>query len=441
MSARVPPRAGAAGPPAPTREQASPLDSRRQEWPDPYRLLFPIGLTWALVGAGVWPLWALGVVPYPGLAHRLLMIQGFEHSFVLGFLLTAIPGFTKGERCQPGELAIALLSAVVFGLAALAGRPLVAQGVFVLSVIMLLVAVLRRVRHARLAPPLELMFVGFGLLMGLAGGLWQLAAAAGRPAPLPGSVGERLVSLGMVLSLVLGVGSLLVPTFAGMRDPLMIPGIARAHERRGRMAFYAALIAVFALAFAAELAGRPRAGAWLRALAASVIGLMVWKLWRLPGRRDVPAFALWTAGWLVMAGLWAAAAGPAWTLAGLHLAFIGGFGLLTLGIGTRVVVAHGHFPLGDERATLSWWVAAAIALALIARLMAEWSPARTALLGVSGAAWVAGWSLWAFRALPRIARTRAAARPPATAGAGRAAPPAARPERPAPGGGRSGDRG
>ena len=378
--------------------------------PDPYRVLFPIGILWALVGAGLWPLHALGAIPYPSVAHRALMIQGFEHSFVLGFLLTAMPGLTKGPRCGPAELVIAVLAALGFGIAVLAGVPLAAQGVFVLSVAMLLVAVTRRLRRGGTAPPVELVFVGFGLLLGLAGGAVQLGEAAGA-AFGPPRFGERLVSLGMVLSLVLGVGSLLVPTFAGLPRPLEIPGIAGAHERPGRLALYLTLIAMFALAFAAELLAAPRAGAWLRAAAASVVVLLVWKLWRLPGRRELAAFALWSSGWLVLAGLWTLAIAPGFALAGLHLIFIGGFGLLTLGIGTRVVVAHGRHPLPDERRILTALVAVLVGLALLARLAAEWSPAvATHARATSAVAWMLAWIAWAVRAVPRILRTSA---PPA----------------------------
>ena len=35
-----------------------------------------------------------------------------------------------------------------------------------------------------------------------------------------------MISLGMVLSLVLGLGGLLVPTFSGMAPPLVVPGRA-----------------------------------------------------------------------------------------------------------------------------------------------------------------------------------------------------------------------
>lgn len=380
-------------------------------WPDPYRVLFPIGLTWGLIGAGLWPLHALGMLPYPGVPHRLLMIQGFEQGFVLGFLLTAIPGFTRGERCRPVELVVATASLLLFGVAALAGRVGLAHAAFLASLLLLAVAVARRLHRPALAPPLELAFVGFGLGLGLVGGLWQLAGTAGWAEPVP-RFGERLVSLGMVLSLVLGVGGLLVPTFTGMRDPLVIPGIARAHERRGRRVLYGALIGAFTLAFVAELVGWARAGALLRAAAATVIVLLVWKLWRRPGRRDVPAFALWGSGWLVLAGLWSAAAAPAFALGSLHLVFLGGFALLTLGVGTRVVVAHGRHPIADERRVLDPLVAGTVIAALLARLAAEWAPQHaTWLLGASGALWVLGWTRWAIGAVPRIARIAPPAAP------------------------------
>lgn len=376
--------------------------------PDPYRVLFPIGLAWGLIGAGLWPIHALGLIAWPGVAHRMLMIQGFELSFVLGFLLTAIPGFTQGERCRPAELAVASLGALTFGLAVLAGRAVIAQAAFVLSVLLLISAVARRVSRRGARPPIEMGFVAFGLLLGVAGGVMLLAASAGLPEPAP-RFGERLVSLGMVLSMVLGVGGLLVPVFAGMRDPLVIPGVAGPHDRPGRRVLYAALIGVFALAFLAEWTGRPRLGGFLRAVAATVVCMLVWKLWRLPGRRLLPAYVLWSSGWLVLAGLWLIALVPAFTLGALHLVFIGGFAFLTLGIGTRVVVAHGHHPHSDEARVISPVVVGTFAVALLTRLAAECMPARaTAWLGISGAVWMLGWLLWARRALPRILSTRTA---------------------------------
>jgi uncharacterized protein involved in response to NO len=368
---------------------------------DPYRVLFPLGATYGVIGAGLWPLTAAGAIPYPGVLHRELMIQGFELCFVMGFLLTAMPGFTKGAPCRPFELVLATLGAVATGVVAMVGEFRAAQAAFVVSIVLLVVVLSQRLRPWSTPRPVELVFVALGLVLGLAGGLLQFHA--GTPTPFA----SRLVSLGMVLSLVLGFGSLLVPTFAGMRAPLAIPGVAGAHERRGRVALYAAVIAVLLGAFAAEAAARAALGAWLRACAATVMLLWVWKLVRLPGKRDLPAFALWSSGWLLLIGLWMVALLPQWTLAGLHVAFIGGYSLLTLAIATRVVVAHGRHPLDDERRVLSPLAFGLLFAALVVRVGAEMAPAHaTAFLAASGTLWAAAWVLWALRAGPRIVHLR-----------------------------------
>jgi uncharacterized protein involved in response to NO len=372
---------------------------------EPYRVLFPIGIAYALIGAGVWPVTALGGLPYPGALHRLLMMQGFEHAFVMGFLLTAMPAFTHGPRCHPLELATAATLLIGFGAASLLGVPGWAEPCFLASIALLLTAGLRRVLGQPRRPPEEFAFVGFGLVLGGAGGALLLAEALGANAVWPPRFAERLISLGMVLSLVIGVGSLLVPTFAGIEQPLAIPGLAAAHERRGRRALYAIVMASFLAAFALDAAGRATAGMAVRALAATVMGLWVWKLYR-PPRRDVPAFVLWGSGWMTLLGLWLATALPEHSVAALHVTFIGGFALLTLGIGTRVVVAHGKHPLETERRILNVLVVALVALALVERLRAELFPAGAvhALAG-SGLAWLAAWLLWSARALPRLVRT------------------------------------
>src|SRR4030065_420050 len=88
---------------------------------EPYRLLFPLGVAYAIAGALVWTVAALGWMPYPGPLHRALMIQGFEQSFVVGFLLTALPGLTHSERCRPAELAAGFAAMAAFGVFAFGG--------------------------------------------------------------------------------------------------------------------------------------------------------------------------------------------------------------------------------------------------------------------------------------------------------------------------------
>jgi uncharacterized protein involved in response to NO len=374
---------------------------------EPYRALFPIGLAYALIGAGVWPVHALGLVPYPGPLHLTLMMQGFEQCFVIGFLLTSMPAFTRAERCRPRELAVAAALMMAFGAAALAGWAAAAQALFLASVLFIVATLGRRVWGNPDRPPEEFLFVGFGMLMAMAGSGLRLAAELGGGPELPARFAERLLSLGMVLSLVLGVGSLLVPTFAGLRDPLAIPGVAGPHERRGRRPLYLVFIGALASAFALELAGLAAMGMALRALTASLMGWWVWKLWRLPGRRTLHAFVLWGSGWMTIAGLWAALAWPMQAPGALHLTFIGGFGMLTLGIGTRVVVSHGRHGLEVEPRILDPAVVICGLLALGSRIGAELAPASArAWLATSGTCWLIGWGLWGLRAMPRLVRTR-----------------------------------
>jgi uncharacterized protein involved in response to NO len=43
---------------------------------DPYRLFFPRGVIYAITGAALWSVSALGWCPYPAELLRMLMIEG-----------------------------------------------------------------------------------------------------------------------------------------------------------------------------------------------------------------------------------------------------------------------------------------------------------------------------------------------------------------------------
>lgn len=224
-----------------------------------------MGVAFAIAGAVPWILDAAGIGVYPGALHRSLMIQGFEQSFVLGFLLTALPGFLHAERCAAWELWLAVTLQIAFGIAAFSGATEWAQIAYLSSLALLGSAAVRRIGRSRARPPVEMVFVPFGILCGIAGAALTIAGRAGWIAePIPGFAG-RLLSLGMMLSVVLGMGGLLVPVFAGVRDPLVIPGIAAPQARAGRRVLYGAILVALASAFALEAIGQARLGMALRA--------------------------------------------------------------------------------------------------------------------------------------------------------------------------------
>jgi hypothetical protein len=284
----------------------------------------------------------------------------------------------------------------------------VAQSAFLLGLLTLVAVFADRLRRRKNDPTEEVFFIPLGMALGLAGGLVQLAVALGlfgEPAP---RFGLRLISLGMVLAIVLGVGAILVPTFVGIKDPLVIPRISGAHERSRRRLFYTVLAVVFVLAFVCEALRMPQLGSILRAVVGSVMLLWVWKLWRLPSRAGTTGWLLWSSGVLVGLGLVGAAMWPAHATALSHLTLLGGYGFLTIGIATRVLVTHGGHGIDAERGILDPLVLSLLALALVARLGAEFAgPVMLTWLLVSGLAWCAAWILWLVRSWPRIGSTRA----------------------------------
>lgn len=392
---------------APTLASVKPLPPAEGAALEPYRVLFPLGAGFAIAGVLPWIAAGLGGAPWPGTLHAGLMIQGFELCFVTGFLLTAMPAFTHGAKCRGWELAGAVVLALAYGLLHAFGQAAAAGAAFALALAFTMTAVARRVRFGGAAPPEEFLLVGLGLLLGVLGGTLQALAGAGvltEPTP---RFGLRMVARGMMPAIVLGLGGLLVPTFAMMKDPLAIAGVARAGERLPRRAFVLAIGAAIYYALACEAKGAAGLGAWVRAAAGLASTMLAWKLWRAPGRPVRLSWALWAAGWCVALGLLAAAALPAYEVTAWHLVFVGGYGLLTLAIATRVVVSHGGHEMAEENGVLGATVVAAVGAALVLRLASDGaSPAALRLDALAALAWSLGWGLWLARAWPRVRHTK-----------------------------------
>lgn len=384
--------------------------------PTPYRVLFPIGVTAALAGLLPWvgfaasqaPWWPFPSLPmWPGPEHAALMVQGFELAFIAGFLLTAMPAFTHGPRCSRTELGV--VATLVAAFVALRALALPAAAFAYLAALLALgLTFARRVRPGAAAPPEEFLLVGTGVALGLAGAVVQVLSVTGVLPMGAERAGVRCVSLGMLPALVLGLGGILVPTFSMMKNPLDILGVARAGDRPRRRAFTLALAALLVFAVNAEFAGLSGLASWARALAALASTLLAWKVWRLPGRRDRLSWAIWTAGWCVAIGFTAAAVLPVHRIEAWHVAFVGGYTLLTLGIGTRVVVSHGGHPMAEESRVLSAGAVVLLALATLVRVFGPpLDPSHATLQHMLAATLAsAAFVLWLAAAWPRLLHVR-----------------------------------
>jgi uncharacterized protein involved in response to NO len=371
---------------------------------DPYRVFFPLGVLLGIAGVSIWLQYWLGLTAgYSGRAHAFVQIEGFLYSFIAGFLLTAIPRFTgTAAPSPPTQYALAAMiaaTAVAFELQAFAAG----HAVFLAVHATVITLAVQRVRRRRSAPPESFALVGIGMLAGLAAAVINVAVSLGWMPAAWDLLGRRLLTEGMVLLLVLGVGGFLGPRllgFAPLPEPPRLT-VATAVRRpplfAGRRAgIYAAAGLAVALSVVFEYRFGLAALSLLRAAVATALILATIKPWQAPAVRSTLAWCVWWAHWLVMAGLWLAALFPAYRVDLLHVVFMGGFTLLILAVGMRVALSHGGHALSAERR--SWPLRIGIAtglFALAARIAAAFAPESFfAHLGIAALAWIVGMLLW-----------------------------------------------
>jgi uncharacterized protein involved in response to NO len=365
---------------------------------DAYRLFFPLGIVLGVAGACIWPAYALGLTAtYSGRAHAFVQVEGFLYAFVAGFLLTAIPRFTGTPAPgRPAQLTLAALLVVASASFELRSFVLGHLAFAAAHLTLIALAASRFVRR-REQPPDTFALVGTGIACGALAAFVNTAVALELLDPRFDLLGRRLLTEGMVLLLVLGVGGFLGPRLLGFAQmPLVQIGVEGIKvPRRGSGPYLAAgivLVSTLLLEYGANL---PLL-AYLRAAIASSVLLVTVTPWRAPAVRTTLAWCVWTACWLVIAALWLAAIAPAHRVDFLHVLFMGGFTLLILSVGTRVSLSHGGHSLEAERR--SWPLRIGMAtglLALVVRVGAGLTQESFFQhLAWAAALWIAGVAFW-----------------------------------------------
>jgi uncharacterized protein involved in response to NO len=367
---------------------------------DAYRILFPLGIVLGTAGVSIWPLYHYGVTEgYSGRAHAFVQTSGYLYAFIAGFLLTAIPRFTgTAGPSRPVQWALAAmitLSAVAAELYYFA----VAESTFVVTHLLVMALVLSRFVRRQRQPPETFPLVGLGMLAGALGALLVAGVSLSVVSAVWYELGRRLLTEGMVLLLVLGVGGFLGPRLLGFAAlPNVITVGATAAPAKNRALVYTVAGVTLLLSLIAEHGFAVVGMAFLRAAVASATIMTTVQPWRLPAVRTTLAWCVWTAEWLVILSLWLVAAAPGYRVDLLHVMFIGGFTLLILAVATRVTLSHGGHDLARERR--SWPLRIGLAtglLALLARVGAPFSP-HTYFEHLAWAAllWIAGNLFWGF---------------------------------------------
>ena len=169
-----------------------------------------------IAGVSIWPLYYWGAIGgYNGRSHAFVQTDCFLYAFIVGFLWTALPRFAGTSipsRASQYFVACLLVAAVVaFEFQYFRGGHVI----FVAVHAMVIAVAARRFIRRQHPPPETFVLVGFGLLSGMVGAILA-AGVAWELVPLGLDVlGRRLLTEGMVLLLVLGIGGFLGPRLLG----------------------------------------------------------------------------------------------------------------------------------------------------------------------------------------------------------------------------------
>lgn len=375
---------------------------------EPFRLFFPAAVLAGLIGVLLWPLVLSGwMTDYPGLRHARLMIQGFFGGFLLGFLGTAFPRLIETAPL-PASRVFPLLALFLANVVAHTfGATGLGDGLFVGEIAVLAVMLGGRLRARQDLPPPSFVLVGLGFACAVAGIVAQILGARPEAAAVLEPLGRLWGYHAFILLCILGAGGFLLPRFLGLGARRKFEtSVVTTPEWRRAVAVAGGAGVLIVASYPLEAAGWTRWAGTIRAVT------MVAYLWN-----EMPLERLrWSwngVQWFLLVGLACLPLGvlaSAWlpgTRVGLsHIELITGFGLITLGVGTRVVFGH-----SGERERLDrfqpWLTTAGVLLFLgmLSRVSGDFLPKSMLSHYVSAAwCWIAGVVIWAVCVLPKILR-------------------------------------
>jgi uncharacterized protein involved in response to NO len=167
---------------------------------------------------------------------------------------------------------------------------------------------------------------------------------------------------------------------------------------------------VLLASFFVQYAYSIRVGLALRGAVVLAVLMLSAELWRAPTTPGLNRRVLWTAAWMLPLGYFLAAVYPAAFKAGLHVAFIGGFALMTLAVSTQVTLGHGGY--SDLVTGWPWQIATIATLvgaAVVPRALMDLDPPRFyTWMALASALFLSGLLVWALFLIPKMLAPKSA---------------------------------
>lgn len=305
---------------------------------DPFMIFFPMGTVWAILGVLYWPLVFKGWLSLSTDFHTHLMIYGFLVFFIVGFITTALPRMTKTFPLSSVEILSLFISNLLNIVFIFLSEFFYSHITFMVSWILLMVVLGRRFLKKKRSPPVTFVYIPFAFLFGLAGGGCFILVET-QIIQAHWIFWARLMQFQMMpLFLILGVGGFLIRSILGWAPSLpeskddRLPVFSQ--ENRW-LHFFLGLVLLVGF-FVQNFWGHA-----ILALMITFFGLCQLKLYKFPKSKKLTSYTLFFSVWVLILGFWFKLFGGIYSsVSTLHLIYMGGFGITTIAVGSRVILAH-----------------------------------------------------------------------------------------------------
>lgn len=379
---------------------------------EPYRLFFPLAVLAGITGVSHWLFYALKIQSdYSGVFHSSIQAQLYVSFFIFGFLMTAGPRFAGAPHATPGEvLVFVLLFSLIF--ICVTFHYWSAADLLYIALLLSLGRFLfqRMLKRGAYKPPAEFVWIPIGILCGAIGAALSVAGRKGF-IPVEALVaGKVMKEQGFILAVVMGIGGFLGPRLMGfsrLLTPTELRSMAEAQKKRHqRMMIHFIAGLGLLTSFWIEGSGHLALAYGLRAVVITAELLWTTSIYRFPVVRELFARLLWLSLWMVILGYWGTAFFPMRRKEMLHIAFIGGFSLMTFAVATMVVLNHAGE--GEKLKKPLWALIVAglgVILALVPRLTAAFFPEQYfGWLAAASACWLLAGISWLLFVIPKLMR-------------------------------------
>ena len=408
---------------APPKKRARCVDRRRQlakvSFPrlcvaEPFRIFFPLALLVSVVAVMLWPaMFWQWITFYPKDMHSRLLVQGFVGGFAFGFMGTAMPNVLTARKFTGAEVVALLVLYLAMIGCHLSQKTVWGDGLFLAMLAVFGGGLIWRFAKRGDLPPPGFVLVAGGLLCAAVGTALLLADQLGTVDPVRTRLASLLLYQGFLLLPVLGIGAFLFPRFFGTKNSQIFPDQRTPAPGWMAKALVATAVGVLVIvSFVMEAKGMAMAAAWTRFVVCAAYLSTETGWWRKPVKGGIMPWGLrlgilFKLGAYLVHGVLHASLpvfAPMQQVAISHMLYVGGFGLLALVVGTRVMLGHA----GQSHLMQRWlkpvvWMVGLVVLAALTRVTADFMPKiMVSHWKYAAWSWALGVVVWGIFLLPWV---------------------------------------